>query len=155
MHKLPRQINWMDVKYGRPMQPIQCTMKMYQREGSKVGMFQNQEDQIFAYNFIRKTSQGIVTERDPKRTIAIENPHNYRGQLGANQTCFHGKSNKVFIVNGWMHKADGNFLNSFFYQQIGNSGIFMGSYPLYEMDIQRLQSTGITAVLNIMDQMDV
>ena len=39
MHKLPRQINWMDVKYGRVMQPIQCTMKMDQRDGSNVGMF--------------------------------------------------------------------------------------------------------------------
>lgn len=54
-----------------------------------------------------------------------------------------------------MHKADGNFLNQFFFQQIGNSGIFMGSYPLYEMDVQRLQGSGITAVLNIMDHMDV
>lgn len=84
MHKLPRQINWMDVKYGKAMQPVQCTMKMDQRSGSNIGMFQNQEDQVFAYNFIRKTSNGMITERDPKRTIAIENPHNYRGQLGAN-----------------------------------------------------------------------
>lgn len=28
MHKMPRQIDWLDVKYGRPMQPIQVTMKM-------------------------------------------------------------------------------------------------------------------------------
>lgn len=31
----------------------------------------------------------------------------------------------------------------------------MGSYPVYEMDVQRLQASGITAVLNIMDQMDI
>ena len=31
----------------------------------------------------------------------------------------------------------------------------MGSYPFYDMDVQRLQASGITAVLNIMDQMDV
>lgn len=31
----------------------------------------------------------------------------------------------------------------------------MGSYPLHEMDIQRLQGAGITAVLNIMDKMDI
>ena len=54
-----------------------------------------------------------------------------------------------------MHKADGNFLNQFFYQQIRNSGIFMGSYPLYELDVQKLNSDGITAVLNIMDAMDI
>ena len=95
---------------------------------------------MFSYNFLRKTHSGIINEREPKRTITIDNPHNYRGQLGAKQSCFHGKSNKVFIVNGWMHKADGNFLNQFFYHPIGNSGIFIGSYPLYEMDVSRLQS---------------
>lgn len=31
----------------------------------------------------------------------------------------------------------------------------MGSYPSYEMDIQRLQGAGITAVLNIMDKIDI
>jgi hypothetical protein len=37
MHKLPRQIDWLDVKYGRPMQPVQVTMKMQQQEASNVG----------------------------------------------------------------------------------------------------------------------
>jgi hypothetical protein len=104
---------------------------------------------------VRKSNRGIISEREPKRTIVIDNPHNYRGQLGAKQTCFHGKSNKVHVVNGWMHKADGNFLNQIFYQQIRNSGIFMGSYPLYELDVQKLNSDGITAVLNIMDALDI
>jgi hypothetical protein len=96
----------------------------------------------------------MLQERDPKRYITIENPHDYRGQMGATQNCFHLKSSKCWIINGWLHKADGNFLNNFFFQRVGNSNLFMGSYPLYEMDIQRLQGAGITAVLNIMDKID-
>ena len=50
-----------------------------------------------------------------------------------------------------MHKADGNFLNPFFYHKIGNNGIFMGSHPEKEHDVQKLHKEGVTAVLNIMD----
>ena len=84
----------------------------------------------------------------------IENPHDYRGQQGAAKNPFHWKVSNCWIINGWMHKAEGNFINQFFFQRIGNQNIFMGSYPLHDMDVQRLQGAGITAVLNIMDQYD-
>ena len=108
---------------------------MMQEQASNVGKFQNASEQQFQYRFIRKTHNGLITERDPKRYITIENPHDYRGQMGATQNCFHGKSSKCWIINGWLNKADGNFLNNFFFQRVGNSNLFMGSYPLYEMDI--------------------
>ena len=54
-----------------------------------------------------------------------------------------------------MNKADGNFMNIFYFQRLGDSDIFMGSYPQNEADIQRLHNAGITAVINIMDQIDI
>lgn len=128
----------MDVKFGKMMQPIQCTMKMKQKTASNVGMFKNHEDKNFVYKFIRKTHAGMVAERAPERKITFEDPHTYRGQQGSKQSCFQGKASQCYIVNGWLHKADGNFLHEFYYNQIGNSNVLMGSYPLYEHDIQRL-----------------
>ena len=37
-----------------------------------------------------------------------------------------------------MNKADGNFINPFFFKSIDETNIFIGSYPLYEMDVARL-----------------
>tara|TARA_B100000780_G_C20961757_1_gene383899 strand:+ start:250 stop:444 length:195 start_codon:yes stop_codon:yes gene_type:complete len=37
MHKLPRELEWMDVKYGKNMQPYQCTMKIPNIENSNCG----------------------------------------------------------------------------------------------------------------------
>jgi len=50
-----------------------------------------------------------------------------------------------------MHKADGNFLNKFFFKKIDNSSITLGSYPLYDNDVERLQDSGVNAILNIQD----
>lgn len=38
---LPRHIDWMDVKYGKDIQPIQFTLTMQQQEASSVGMFKD------------------------------------------------------------------------------------------------------------------
>jgi hypothetical protein len=49
--------------------------------------------------------------------------------------CLWLNTDKVWIVNGVMHKADGNFLNKFFFKKIDNSCITLGSYPLYDNDV--------------------
>ena len=58
-------------------------------------------------------------------------------------------------MNGAVFKADGNFLNPFFFVAIDETWITLGSYPLHEIDLQRVKQTnGVTAVLNIMDATD-
>ena len=37
-----------------------------------------------------------------------------------------------------MNKADGNFINPFFFKPINDTNVFIGSYPLYETDVARL-----------------
>jgi len=53
-----------------------------------------------------------------------------------------------------MNKADGNFINPFFFRRIGEANLFIGSYPVYEMDVSRLYEAGVTAVLDIQNLSD-
>ena len=145
---------WMRVKFGKPMNPIQVSMKMMQKEASNVGKFKDESEKYFEYRFIRKTTNGIIQERDPQRQVIINNPHEYKGQFGANSSCFNKKSIECFVCNGWLYKADGNFLSGFFFQRIAQTNLFMGSYPLFEMDVQKLKNAGVNAVLDIKDFMD-
>jgi len=41
-------------------------------------------------------------------------------------------TDRVFIVNGFCNKADGNFLGQFNLKTIGNTGITLGCYALNE-----------------------
>ena len=60
----------------------------------------------------------------------------------------------VNIINGVVEKADGTFLEGYFFNQLYEGGDFkdivLGPYPLYEVDVDRLVSKGkINAVLNL------
>lgn len=63
-------------------------------------------------------------------------------------------TDRCYAVNGCVFKADGNFLNPFFFRRIGDTWITLGSYPLHEMDYQRVKSSGATAILNIQNATD-
>ena len=76
----------------------------------------------------------LQTERDPYRLIKIQQPHDYDGRLGAAQNCFHLKDDDCWIVNGWLFKADGNFLDKFFILETGSPNLLMGSYPGSDID---------------------
>jgi len=60
----------------------------------------------------------------------------------------------VKIVNGVVEKADGTFLYGFFFNEIVEQGrqhnVVIGSYPLYEVDVEKMVKNGkVTAVLNL------
>ena len=57
----------------------------------------------------------------------------------------------MWIVNGHVEKADGNFLGEALCSKIGDSGICMGTYPAQEEDVQRLHEAGINGVINLMN----
>ena len=58
-------------------------------------------------------------------------------------------SHKVFIVNGRVERPDGNFNGGFFFHSIKSTNIILGTYPLTQNDIVRIQKAGATAILNI------
>lgn len=55
----------------------------------------------------------------------------------------------MFIVNGRIDKADGNFLGGFFFNKVKDTNIIIGSYPLSQNDLIRMKKAGVTAVMNI------
>jgi protein-tyrosine phosphatase len=55
-------------------------------------------------------------------------------------------TSKVWIVNGQINKLDANFRMNFNYSKIGDTGLYVGTNPLQETEIQRLSREGISAV---------
>ena len=41
----------------------------------------------------------------------------------------------MWVVNGHVEKVDGNFQQEFFVRRIGNTGLFIGSYPNKREDV--------------------
>ena len=54
-----------------------------------------------------------------------------------------------------INKTDGAFLSGFFVSEIPNTNIVIGPYPLYEIDVEKIKQTGVTAVLNLQIPIEV
>ena len=56
---------------------------------------------------------------------------------------------KAWIVNGHIEKTDANFVGGLTFDKIGETGIFIGPYPMNEDQCQALADAGVTAVFNV------
>ena len=79
---------------------------------------------------------------------------------GAEGSSLWHNTDRVWNVNGCIFKADGNFLNPFFFKKIGKAEpkegcVFIGSYPNCKEDYMRLKESGVTAILNLMNETDI
>lgn len=100
-----------------------------------------------------------VLERQPRRRLVIQNPHDYRSHLSPDAPQFNMQE-RIWTVNGVAEKAEGTFLQGFFFHEIGEDNttfnIILGSYPLYEVDVDRMQMDGrITAVLSLQSNEEI
>lgn len=81
----------------------------------------------------------------------------YKGELSninVSSTPHYKVKDMVKVVNGTVEKADGTFLYGFFFNEVEEPGrnhnIIIGSYPLYEVDVNKMVKNGkVTAVLNL------
>lgn len=80
-------------------------------------------------------------------------PSTYDGSVGNSESKYQYNVEGVYIINGQVHKADGNFINEFEYVNIGEN-LYIGNYP-QDQDIRSLQKLGITAVINLKSQNDL
>jgi hypothetical protein len=65
---------------------------------------------IYKYS-IRNDVEGItVWEREPSRVLSIQDPNNYKGELGQQGSNIWRNVDKVFIVNGHVEMTDANFV---------------------------------------------
>jgi len=60
---------------------------------------------------IRNDAEGTtVWEREPSRVLSIQDPNNYKGELGQQGSNIWRNVDKVFIVNGHIEMTDANFV---------------------------------------------
>ena len=65
---------------------------------------------IYKYS-IRNDIEGItVWEREPSRVLSIQDPNNYKGELGQQGSNIWRNVDKVFVVNGHVEMTDANFV---------------------------------------------
>ena len=134
------------------MIPWECSVVFPNTQGNNVGQFKLDSDvQTLEYSYhFKDTSNGMTTwEREPKRQIEIMDPSRYKGQLGAQNSSLWKNTDRVFIVNGSVQKADGNFIGPFTLVQIPKIYLTIGSYPVFDTDILRIKQAGCTAILDI------
>ncbi len=81
--------------------------------------------------------------------MIIQPPETYNGELGDQNSSQWKNQQKVWIVNGTIEKADANFLGGLFFDKVGDSNVFVGTYPLRDDDIHKMKEAGITGIMNI------
>ena len=88
------------------------------------------------YKYLIRNDQKNTTvwEREPSRFMDIQDPKDYRGELGIEGSNVWRNVEKCFIVNGHIEMADANFVGGLTFDQIGQTGIYIGPYPQLEED---------------------
>jgi len=144
--------SWMPVKYGEAKQPFKITCLMENTSSGENGQWKiaTTENQVmYEYQLSNKTKNSKLIERAPKRNFTILDPSKYKGELGASGSTLWANTEEVFVVNGFVNKADGNFELEFKFQKIEEFGVTIGSYPQKDNDISQLRSNGCNSVLDI------
>lgn len=108
----------------------------------------------YKYSIRNEDKDTSVWEREPSRYVDIQEPHEYKGQLGLQGSSRWPNVNEVFIVNGVIDKGDANFVGGLFFNKIGDTNIFIGPYPQLEEDVKAMASAGVTGVLNVQTEID-
>jgi hypothetical protein len=99
----------------------------------------------FQYQYCRQRGTQVTIEREPMRAFELTSPHTYEGHLSQHGTQADSQwkiCDKIQIVNGVVEKADGTFLEGFFFNELGEKNlpynIVLGSYPLFEVDVKKI-----------------
>jgi hypothetical protein len=143
---------WLPVKYGKPWVPYKCTVIMSNVSSGDNGQWKaaTPENRIeYEYQMKNRIKNVNNTEREPKRLFTILNPELYKGQLGATGNNLWASTEEVFVVNGFVNKADGNFELDFRIQRIEESGITIGSFPGNDKDISQVKNAGCNSVIDL------
>jgi hypothetical protein len=114
----PNKTEWMPSKYGEPWKPYIIKIWIDNIVSGVDGKFDKGENEVIEYEYVHVNNKKETShsERKPRRQFLIENPHYYKGQLGATGSTLWSNAEKVFVVNGFVNKADGNFELNFRYQ---------------------------------------
>jgi len=149
MSRAQRPFEWLLDKYGQLERPWEIIISF------RNGELEFPNEIIYNYSKSNESGTSIVKEREPSRSMVIQQPETYQGELGKQGSIQWKNSQYVWIVNGVIDKADGNFLGGLYFDEIGDTKIFMGTYPLLQDDIFKMRDKGITGVLNLQTENDI
>lgn len=149
MSRAQRPFEWLLDKYGQLERPWEIIISF------RNGELEFPNEIIYNYSKSNESGTSIVKEREPSRSMVIQQPETYNGELGKQDSIQWKNSQYVWIVNGVIDKADGNFLGGLYFDKIGDTKIFMGTYPLVQDDIFKMRDKGITGVLNLQTENDI
>ena len=148
MNRPQKPINWLIDKYGDLMRPWEIIIS-----------FRNGELDLpneIIYDYSKSNAKGtvIVKERE-HRSMIIQSPESYTGQLGQQESIQWKNCRKVWIVNGIIDKVDANFLGGLYFSKIGDTQVLIGTYPLKESDVHKMKAAGVNGVLNLQTDEDM
>jgi len=102
------------------------------------------------------------SEREPCRVLEIQEAKSYSGELGQQGSNLQKNTKKVWIVNGHVEKADGNFHRHFNVSEIkfnninrseqqvqGDGKLFIGPCPQSFKDFEKLRDLDVMAVVSL------
>lgn len=139
MKEMHRKFDWMEHKYGMNVRPWEIDVEVDNIRAER-GQFRSDDESALQYHFSVRRGDGTeLVEREPARMIDLQNPNKYRGQLGSQNSPLWLNTDRVWNVNGAVFKADGNFLNCFFFKKIGETPISLGSYAATFDDFSQLK----------------
>lgn len=110
---------------------------------------------IYKYSVRDDGADTTIWEREPSRVLDLQDPNGYKGELGHAGSNMWRNVSKAYVVNGHCEMADANFVGGLTFDQIGDTGIFIGPYPQLEQDTQAMMEAGITGVFNVQTQIDI
>lgn len=163
---------WLGAKYGQPLDVWECFIDLKNMNGDSDGQYQAGCNMGFGYSYVKsrrgqsqihKECGGQILERQPERSIYLRDPKAYQGEISDVQqsaTCHWKIQDNVNVINGVVEKADGTFLEGFFFNQLVEGGAFhslvLGPYPLYEVDVDQIVEQGkVNAVLSLQSDVEM
>lgn len=143
MNWAEQEYDWLLEKYGVPVKPWERVLHLRNEKNNSSGQFyidDNDKYLWYCYSHTFGSNGNTLVEREPQNTLQIKDPATYNGYLGRKGNNAFDKTDKVWIVNGIINKADGEFNQHFNCWKIGNTGVVLGRVPMHEGDVQKARS---------------
>ena len=130
MERLKTPTEWLTSKYGGPVPLWQCELTMKNAHGDSEGQYLQNHNVALQYSYVKKVKgsrQREVIERQPERALVLRDPKIYQGEISNTETsatCHWKIQDDVNIINGVVEKADGTFLEGYFFHPLYEGGQF-------------------------------
>lgn len=141
---------WARSKYGDPhVCPWVGGQTLPNRSGDRCGQWKSRESATIACRFSMDTSAGHLEERAPLRQFLLQNPETYDGSRHPSDARGNNYSDQVYIINGTVDLACGNFIFDFQVHEVADEKICFGGYPDAPMDIRAIKKSQCMTVFNL------